>query len=416
MMDTGMKRNRLSRIWILVIGVTAVLGLFPTCAEETPIEGFVGSTDFLNVPPTVNLSGNQTSAQFSITSNSSWTVSGAPDWFRISPSSGNGDATVSITAEANPSSLQSRSATLVVSTPDGLKFNVVVSQAAAAEQLSLDVTELKFTPDGGEQSIAVHNNSKWTVTGMTDWLQLDRTSGEGNMEIKLTVYANQTENERSTVLTVQGTKQSAAVSVTQEGIVTTLTLSPERITIDAGEHAVPVTLVGDASWTATSDADWATPDQLTGPGGTTVRINCTVNTATTSRTANIKFKTSRTELVCEITQQGGSAPTVTKPTVTDVTKSTAVVSGSYSSPFEVTEYGFCLSESANPTVDDTKYAFTGGSTSGSFNTTLSGLTSAKEYHLRSYATNVYGTSYSEEITFSTGGTRPDSGDVTPPVL
>lgn len=415
-MVTGMRTNRLSRIWLPVVGVIAAIGFFAACAEETPIEGFISSTDYLSVPPSVNLSGDQTMATFDISSNSSWSVSGAPEWFSVTPTSGSGDATITIKAQANNSSLESRSATLAVSTPDGLKFDVVVTQSKANEQLSLDVSELKFTQEGGQQSIAVHNNSKWTVTGMTDWLVLDRTSGEGNMDISLTVYANPTEQVRSTVLTVQGSKASATVSVTQDPKVTTLTLTPLTVTIDAGQHDVPVTLEGDATWTASSSAEWATPDQLTGTGGTTVRINCAMNTATSARTATISFKTSRTTLTCEITQLGGSAPQLTKPVVSDVTKSTAVVAGSYTSPFDVTDYGFCWSETANPTIDDTKVGFSGGSTSGSFNTTLSGLESAKEYHVRSYAVNSYGIQYSEEVTFTTGGTKPDSGDVTPPVL
>lgn len=406
------------RLGSFILALMAVCMTFVSCGpDDSGLEGFSSSSDFLTVPATVTLAGNQKTAVIDVNSNCSWTITGMPSWFRITPVTGSGNVQVTISADANPSALSSRSATLTISTPDGLKFDIVVTQAAAAESLSLNVEgELKFPATGGTQSIAVQNNSRWTVTGTTNWLELDRYSGEGNMDITLTVEPNNTEAERTTVLTVQGTKESASITIRQEPLVTTLSLTPAKATIDAGENQVAVTLSGDAAWTATSDADWAVPDQLTGTGGTTVRITCGMNNSVNSRTATISFKTSRTTLTCEITQEGGTAPEVTVPVISDITKYSAIVESTYKSPFEVTEYGFCMSDKPQVSLSDTKKPFTGSSKSGSFSTQLDNLESAKTYYIRAYAVNSYGTSYSEEVSFTTGGTRPGEDDVVPPVL
>lgn len=411
-----LKIKVLARVFTILL---ACLSLYTACGggDDGGMDDFFSSSDFLNVPSQITIGGNQTQATIEVSSNCSWTITGMPSWFSVSPASGNGNVKVNLSIQSNPSALESRSAVLTISTPDGLKFEIQVTQSAATESLTLDVDKLDFTSDGGTQSIAVHNNSRWTVTGITDWLMLDRTSGDGNMDITLTVYANTTESVRSTVLTVQGVSSSASVTVTQDQRVTTLSLTPEKVTIDAGQNQVPVTLSGDASWTASSDAVWATPDQLTGNGGTTVRIMCDMNNSVNARSAIITFKTSRAVLTCTITQSGGAAPVLSAPVIDEVTKYSAKVSGTYSSPFEVTEYGICLSRNHNPGLNDTKVTFgDNNNTSGSFTTTMSELESDATYYVRSYAVNSYGTSYSEEVSFTTLGSKPDQDDNTPPAL
>ena len=65
----------------------------------------------------------------------------------------------------------------------------------------------------------------------------------------------------------------------------------------------------------------------------------------------------------------------------------------------VIAYGFCLSEHANPTVNDTKKEVK-GSASGIFSTTFSNL-GCQTYYVCAYATNLEGTAYGEIIEITT---------------
>lgn len=65
----------------------------------------------------------------------------------------------------------------------------------------------------------------------------------------------------------------------------------------------------------------------------------------------------------------------------------------------ITERGFCWSTSANPTTADSKVIVAG--TTGIFTGTMSTLTENTLYHYRAYATNSVGTSYSNDLTFTT---------------
>lgn len=66
---------------------------------------------------------------------------------------------------------------------------------------------------------------------------------------------------------------------------------------------------------------------------------------------------------------------------------------------EVTERGFCWSTTTNPTISNSKVSL--GLGTGSFSTTITGLTSGTTYYVRAYATNAAGISYTGTASFAT---------------
>ncbi|MBD3333686.1 hypothetical protein GF356_12625, partial [candidate division GN15 bacterium] len=109
-----------------------------------------------------------------------------------------------------------------------------------------------------------------------------------------------------------------------------------------------------------------------------------------------------------------TAPVVTTSAVSAITQTTAQCGGNVTSDggAAVTSRGVCWSTSPTPTIADSKT--TDGSGTGSFTSSLTGLTANTPYYVRAYATNSAGTGYGEERSFTTesqGG--PDStGTVT----
>jgi|GEM_PF-6929350 len=61
--------------------------------------------------------------------------------------------------------------------------------------------------------------------------------------------------------------------------------------------------------------------------------------------------------------------------------------------------GVCWSTSANPTTGDSKT--TNGSGIGSFTSLITGLSLEITYHVRAYATNIVGTGYGSDVSFTT---------------
>jgi|GEM_PF-2780803 len=93
--------------------------------------------------------------------------------------------------------------------------------------------------------------------------------------------------------------------------------------------------------------------------------------------------------------------TLSTVTISNITNTTAVAGGNITSQggAEVTARGVCWSTTQNPTISDD--FTTDGSGTGVFTSSVSGLSADTTYYLRAYATNSGGTSYGNEVSFTT---------------
>lgn len=94
-------------------------------------------------------------------------------------------------------------------------------------------------------------------------------------------------------------------------------------------------------------------------------------------------------------------PIVTTTSVTLISFTTASSGGSISSSggATVNARGVCWSTTPNPTTANSKT--TNGTGTGTFSSSLSGLTLNTLYYVRAYATNTVGTAYGNQVTFTT---------------
>jgi hypothetical protein len=96
-----------------------------------------------------------------------------------------------------------------------------------------------------------------------------------------------------------------------------------------------------------------------------------------------------------------NAPSLTTASVTSVTSTTATCGGDITSEGSsaVTARGVCWGVNANPTINDSKTS--DGTGTGTYTSTITGLTPGTLYHVRAYATNSDGTDYGADVQFST---------------
>lgn len=94
-------------------------------------------------------------------------------------------------------------------------------------------------------------------------------------------------------------------------------------------------------------------------------------------------------------------PTITTDNISDTTQTTATSGGNVTSDggASVTERGVCWSTNPDPTLSD-NYT-TDGTGTGTFVSSITGLTENTIYYVRAYATNSVGTTYGNEMTFTT---------------
>ncbi len=103
-----------------------------------------------------------------------------------------------------------------------------------------------------------------------------------------------------------------------------------------------------------------------------------------------------------------TAPTVSTQAVTDITTSSATGNGTITDlgTANPTAYGVCWSTTLNPTTADANINQGATGSTGAFTANLTGLSAGTTYHVRAYATNTAGTSYGEDVSFTTTSPLP----------
>ena len=199
-----------------------------------------------------------------------------------------------------------------------------------------------------------------------------------------TVTTSEVSNISSTAATLAGNLVSAGITaVSERGFCYSTTETPTT----AGTH-VAATGTGTGSFTSS----------MTGlTAGTTYYVR-----AYATNSVGTAYGTQQTFTTPTI-------PTVTTNTVSNIAATTASCGGNVTATggADVTARGVCWSTSQNPTVSDSHT--TNGTGTGSFTSSMTGLTAGTTYYVRAYATNSVGTAYGTQQTFTTPTPDPCNG-------
>jgi len=105
-------------------------------------------------------------------------------------------------------------------------------------------------------------------------------------------------------------------------------------------------------------------------------------------------------------------PVVSTGDATGITTSSVVLHASavYDSGAVISQKGFVWDTTGNPTLESNQGFSQNGADTGSFTKSLTGLIDHKQYYFLAYATNSFGTSYGNEITFTTLAQSWQCGD------
>lgn len=121
------------------------------------------------------------------------------------------------------------------------------------------------------------------------------------------------------------------------------------------------------------------------------------------RTENYAGTSNHSSSGNQATSAAATAPTgVTTGTAGSITASGATISTSNVTAdggSAITERGVVYATTSNPTTSNTKVTASG--TTGTFDSTLTGLAASTTYYVRAYATNSVGTTYGSDVSFTT---------------
>jgi len=188
-------------------------------------------------PANRNVSSGAGSTTFTITSNTSWTVSDNAAWLTVSPTSGsnNGTLTASFTQNTNPAN---RVATITIEgTGIANPVTVTVTQESP-KNLTISPRERKVASTSGSTTFTLTSNTTWTVSDNVSWLAVSPSSGSNNATLNVTYTANSVNTIRSArIIAVGADVPNDTVWVHQYPIIRTLTVSSQNPSV-----GVPITV------------------------------------------------------------------------------------------------------------------------------------------------------------------------------
>lgn len=155
-----------------------------------------------------------------------------------------------------------------------------------------------------------------------------------------------------------------------------------------------------ATGTSMTQVSLTIPSSISVSAGQSLRARVYFWYNATTMTVTGKYPITR-GVVLTGTATDATVPVVSTSTISGIATTSATCGGNVTNNggADVTARGVCWSTSADPTISD---SFTSdGSGTGSFTSSLTGLSSGVTYHIRAYATNSVGTGYGADSTFTT---------------
>ncbi|HTJ50329.1 MAG TPA: cellulase family glycosylhydrolase [Cyclobacteriaceae bacterium] len=269
-----------------------------------------GGINTLTVDPvqaTIGVDGG--TSKITIQTNaSSWSITNsASDWLSLSSTSGTGHSG-SVTLTVSTRTLESRTATLVVSAGSAKPVELSIVQTASnyLYVIKTDLTTLSFDHAGGVKALKITTDaSTWSISSDADWLQFSQTTGSsGTISINITATESTSDNAKTGTISITADNAATVqISVTQKAPLypsyntSPLAADATGMSSTAVELAAKINLgwnIGNSLEAIGGETFWGNPkvtkaliDLVKQNGFNAVRIPCSWNQYSNSTTGKI---------------------------------------------------------------------------------------------------------------------------------
>lgn len=260
--------------------------------------------------------------QVVVTTGRVWQLNGTPSFCTVSPTTGNGTTTVTITVPAT-SLNRYRSESIYFVTNDGGQIasdSVAVYQEGIYQEepyIVVDPDYVEFITSGSNSSqFTVSANTQWSCV-MEEWIHMSPTTGgTGNTSHSFSVDENSGATRDGSIDFVPlGAGTSIAflnirqASGTTPVVVDTISVSPSSNSIGSGTSVLnSVYVTASTAWSITSSPNWITWATTAGTAGTQfIYWNADANSGT-SRTGTTTFVAGTASTTYTVTQDEAYTP------------------------------------------------------------------------------------------------------------
>lgn len=351
-----------------------------------------------------------------------WNVSEDIGWLSCQPDKGtttNEKSSVVVSVSRAGLEHGNYNGTIVVSSNGGSQ-TIPVSMMVEAVKLEILPKSLDFgtseTTLQLELSNAGSGTINYTVASSDTWLTTNKKSGAITKSDYITAVVSReglAAGKYDASLTFTVGQVLVVVPVHMEIAVVSLEMTPASLDFGTDKNSLQLmvknTGMGTVNYTVNSSNKWLTANKESGSVTQNDYLTVLVSREGLSPgkyNATLTLNTNKDNFSVPVYMEVAPtvAPTVAIESASNATYNSIQLRGTVLSvgSSKVTRHGFCWSEHAAPTIEDTHSDSGDCSEPRTFESTATNLKSSTTYHVRAYAINDVGISYSErELTFNT---------------
>lgn len=235
----------------------------------------------------ISFDGNGGEQSIYVKADAPWSLNyTGSDWLTVTPTSGTGDGSVTLTAQAN-NTRAARSATINLEMAGQTK---TITVAQASKYINLTQSAMEFDSHSGTWKISVKSSSTWTLNIDSDcasWVSATDQSGTGDKDVTLTIADNASANARMGKVEITlDDGQVVVATIAQKGRYMRLPFSTAQLFAKGGSKSVEIDTDGQLAFEQTGN--WFTLTPLTN-GAKGYTITASENTTKAMREGAIRF-------------------------------------------------------------------------------------------------------------------------------
>lgn len=219
-----------------------------SCEKETILSVSRSSIEF-------SQDGGQQTIQ--IQTNKAWNCTSSQSWCKVSPASGAGDASVSITCDANPD-YSERSCTITVTAAE-LTKTITVTQISQ-NGLIITQTEYALSNEAQQISVSIQANVSFSFTiegSAQEWIKASSTKALSGSTVKFDISDNKSFDGREGRIVFKQNDGPLTQTVTvKQSEFRGILLSTSEYSVSNEEHTITVEVEGNVEYVAEPDCDW----------------------------------------------------------------------------------------------------------------------------------------------------------------
>lgn len=171
------------------------------------------NSGFEVTPQTIDFVYTTATKQAAITCNNAWSIEEDLEWVSVDKNSGNGNATLNITATTNNNLTLRTGVIRVLSGQTAIEITVTQS---AAEVLTSSADSIWLENNGEQKTIQVTSNINWSVSSDKQWMNISPKNGSSSGNITISASQNTEKSIRTGTITITGGAITKKIIVLQK--------------------------------------------------------------------------------------------------------------------------------------------------------------------------------------------------------